>query len=81
MRILGKQGHLSNDSSASLIKEILHSDLQHIILGHLSKENNFPELAYQTVLYELEQTETWGTLDTRLMVAKREEPSELLQIN
>ena len=50
-------------------------------LLNFCKENNFPELAYQTVLYELEQTETWGTLDTRLMVAKRDEPSELLQIN
>ena len=30
---------------------------------------------------ELEKTETWGTLDTRLMVASRDEPTELLKIN
>ena len=81
MRILGNKGHLSNTSCADLIKEILHKDLKHLVLGHLSRENNFPQLAYRTVLDELEKTETWGTLDTRLMVASRDEPTELLKIN
>ena len=81
MRILGNKGHLSNTSCADLIKEILHKDLKHLVLGHLSRENNFPQLAYSTVLDELEKTETWGTLDTRLMVASRDEPTELLKIN
>ena len=80
MRILGNKGHLSNTSCADLIKEILHKDLKHLVLGHLSRENNFPQLAYRTVLDELEKTETWGTLDTRL-VASRDEPTELLKIN
>ena len=81
MRILGNKGHLSNTSCADLIKEILHKDLKHLVLGHLSRENNFPQLAYRKVLDELEKTETWGTLDTRLMVASRDEPTELLKIN
>lgn len=81
MRILGNKGHLSNTSCADLIKEILHKDLKHLVLGHLSRENNFPQLAYRTVLDELEKTETWGTLDTRLMVASRDEPTELLKMN
>ncbi|MCH5252365.1 MAG: MBL fold metallo-hydrolase [Lachnospiraceae bacterium] len=80
MRILGDKGHLSNDSCARLIKELLHPGLQHIMLGHLSKENNFPELAYQTVSYELEQSETWNRLSTRLLVANRFEPTEMLII-
>ncbi len=80
MRILGDRGHLSNDASARLIKEILHPGMQHIMLGHLSKENNFPELAYQTVQYELDQSETWSAMDTKLLVAKRYEPTELLEI-
>ncbi len=80
MRILGDKGHLSNDSCARLIRELLHPGLQHIILGHLSKENNFPELAYQTVSYELEQSEMWKRLDTRLLVAERFKPTEMLSI-
>ncbi|MCI5730689.1 MAG: MBL fold metallo-hydrolase, partial [Eubacterium sp.] len=71
MRILGERGHLSNDASARLIQEILHPGLQHVVLGHLSQENNFPELAYQTVSYELENNPVWNKLDTELLVANR----------
>ena len=80
LRILGDRGHLSNDASARLIKEILHPDLRHIMLGHLSKENNFPELAYRTVSYELEQSETWNRMDAELSVAKRFEPTGSIDI-
>lgn len=80
MRILGERGHLSNDASARLIKEILHPGLQNIILGHLSKENNFPELAYQTVSYELEKCETWNRMNTELLVANRFEPTRMVTI-
>jgi len=31
----------------------VHDKMKYILLGHLSKENNFPELAYQTVIDEL----------------------------
>ncbi len=81
MRILGDKGHLSNDASARLIREILHNDLQYIVLGHLSKENNFPELAYQTVLYELEQSRSWKPDQTEMLVANRFEPTKRLIIN
>lgn len=80
MRILGERGHLSNDASARLIQELLHPGLQYILLGHLSKENNFPELAYRTVAYELEQNPVWSTMETELLVANRQEPTKLLTI-
>ena len=63
-----------------MIQELLHPGLQHILLGHLSKENNFPELAYQTVSYELEQNPVWNTMETELLVANRQEPTRLLTI-
>lgn len=80
MRILGERGHLSNDTTARLIKRLLHPGLQHILLGHLSKENNFPELAYRTVAYELENDPVWNRMETKLLVANRYEPTELLTI-
>lgn len=80
MRILGEKGHLSNDASARLIEKVLHPGLQYILLGHLSKENNFPELAYKTVSYELEQNPVWNQMDTELLVANRMEPTKLLTI-
>lgn len=80
MRILGNKGHLSNDASARLIERLLHPGLQHVVLGHLSQENNFPELAYNTVSYELEQNELWQKMDAELLVAHRKEPTRLLTI-
>lgn len=80
MRILGEQGHLSNDACARFVQELLHPKLQHVVLGHLSQENNFPELAYNTVSYELEQNDIWKSLNTELLVAPRNKPARLLTI-
>lgn len=52
-RILGERGHLSNESSGRLLGEVLHDNFKAVVLGHLSKENNFPELAYETVRLEV----------------------------
>ena len=41
-RVLSRQGHLSNESCAALIKEIYHQDLKTIYLAHLSEECNHP---------------------------------------
>ncbi len=78
-RVLGERGHLSNDHSARLILELLHEGLQYVMLGHLSKENNYPELAYETIRYELNQ-QTSDTPFFELRVAGRDEPSDLVVI-
>lgn len=52
-RILGEKGHLSNELSGQLLSEVLHDDFKAIFLGHLSKENNYPKLAYETVRLEV----------------------------
>ncbi len=44
-RIKGRQGHLSNKASQELLKELINDDLKHVILAHLSEENNTPEKA------------------------------------
>ncbi len=48
-RIISDHGHLSNDACALLARELAASGTGQIILGHLSRENNCPELAQQTV--------------------------------
>ncbi len=52
-RILGGRGHLSNELCGQLLGKILHDGFGGVMLGHLSKENNFPELAYETVRLEI----------------------------
>ena len=48
-RILSDRGHLSNAACAALAQELEQSGTRYMILGHLSRENNRPELALRTV--------------------------------
>lgn len=48
-RVSGELGHLSNEDAGRVISEVLSGNNENILLGHLSRENNFPELAHQTV--------------------------------
>jgi len=44
-RVLGRQGHLSNDMCCELLTAVAGETLQHVFLAHLSEECNNPELA------------------------------------
>ncbi len=48
-RVLSEFGHMSNDLAGNLLSKVLKKGSEIVLLGHLSKENNFPELAYKTV--------------------------------
>lgn len=48
-RILSERGHLSNENCASLAVALAERGTRYFILGHLSRENNSPSLALQTV--------------------------------
>ena len=48
-RILSNDGHLSNLAAAKILHDICGNNLSHVFLGHLSKENNLPYMALDTV--------------------------------
>ncbi len=48
-RILSDRGHLSNDASAEIAAFLVRTGTKNIMLAHLSEENNYPELALDTV--------------------------------
>ncbi|MCK4934658.1 MAG: MBL fold metallo-hydrolase [Simkaniaceae bacterium] len=48
-RVLGRQGHISNETCAELLKEISHKGLKHVYLAHLSEECNNPDVALEKV--------------------------------
>ena len=78
-RVLGKLGHLSNELTGRLLCNILHGDLKHVVLGHLSKENNYEELARETVKLEVTMGDTsFNGDDVPLMVASRDRISKIL---
>ena len=80
-RILGNRGHLSNELSGRLLSELLHDKMQAVVLGHLSKENNLPELAYETVRLEITMAENeYKATDFPISVANRSEVSSLIHI-
>lgn len=79
-RIAGPTGHLSNEIAGKTISYLLKSGLKNAMLGHLSKESNFPELAYQTVMDELITNENFDKDCLGLNVASRNSPSKLITI-
>lgn len=80
-RILGNYGHLSNENAGRLLNHILHDNLKNILLGHLSKENNYEELAYETVKVEISQGDhQYQASDFSIVVAKRDCMSDIITI-
>lgn len=77
-RIASDLGHLSNESCAREALRLVKSGTTRLILGHLSKENNMPILAYETIKSELEMAQIKHGGDYLLSVAKRCEPSEMI---
>ena len=75
-RILGDKGHISNENSGKLITKLWNEDMKHIFLGHLSDENNMPELALETVRCELLMKHKNYENFTKIEVASRDKPSE-----
>ena len=78
-RIRGPIGHLSNQDAGKTISCLLHSGLKQAMLGHLSKESNFPELAYKTVIEDL-IANNYDENSLNLYVAKRDEQSKIINI-
>lgn len=75
-RIRSSVGHLSNDDCALTCAHLLECGVKHIILGHLSLDNNTPQVAYQTTEEALVMKGARIGYDVTLEVASRFEPSQ-----
>lgn len=73
-RILSDVGHLSNVACGDFIVELIKSGTTRFVLGHLSKENNIPSLAYRTSKSALDCIGATENRDYILKVAGFEEP-------
>ena len=78
-RISGPNGHLSNDVAGKTISYLAKNGLNTVMLGHLSKENNFPELAYKTVVEHLIKNNI-NNDNFKLSVADRYNVSPIIDI-
>ena len=77
-RIQGKSGHMSNFDTSKAVRELYENGTSNFVLGHLSKENNFPELAYQTVLNEINLSSC--NTPFSLTVAKRDDVDDMIEL-
>ncbi|MDD9302829.1 MAG: MBL fold metallo-hydrolase [Desulfobacter sp.] len=73
-RIKSRTGHLSNQETRDLVAELLHQDLDHLILAHLSEENNCPDKAAHEVRKGLNGN------DTALYVAGPDRPGKMIHL-
>lgn len=74
-RIDGENGHLCNDDCAKTMVALCKAGTKHFILGHLSKENNLPQVAERTVLRAMEEEDLFRDRDFTLQVANRYIPT------
>jgi len=80
-RILGKRGHLSNESCGQFLSQLLHDNFSSVLLGHLSKENNLEELAYETVRVEVSMADNpYKAEDFSMGIAKRDCVSPMIRL-
>lgn len=79
-RILGELGHLSNEMAGKVVAYLADKGTRNFFLGHLSKENNFPELAYETVRNILREKNIDIEKDIRLSVALRDRAGQVVEM-
>lgn len=75
-RVDGPTGHLSNDDAATIIESVRHGGLRHVVLAHLSRTNNEPELSIRSAQRAL------GLMSGRVHVSvgRHDRPGELIRL-
>jgi phosphoribosyl 1,2-cyclic phosphodiesterase len=73
-RVGGDEGHLSNDETAEILREVVHEGLERVILVHLSEENNEKEIVLETA------SEVLNSYSTEIVVSSQYSPTELFTL-
>ena len=76
-RILSDKGHLSNYDSAKYLSSFIGNNTKCIILAHLSEDNNTEELAYNTLIERLNDSDTHVD---NIIIAKQNKETELVKL-
>ncbi len=81
-RILGEEGHLSNEAAGHCIASLMKAKekARCVLLAHLSRDNNCPEMAEQTVLNILEENDWQNGRDIYVKTINRNEISLIYEI-
>ena len=79
-RILGDEGHLSNEEGADALMDVIGPRTKEIFLGHRSQHNNMRSLAHLTVASMMEQHDFGVDHDFKLADAEPATPSQLITL-
>ena len=78
-RIDGPRGHLSNTASAEVVEFLSQTGTRQIMLSHLSKENNSPDIAFTSITGILKEHGIIEGVDIKIDVA-RETPTSIFRL-
>jgi phosphoribosyl 1,2-cyclic phosphodiesterase len=75
-RVRSRKGHLSNEEGAKFLSEVNHSDFKLVVLGHISENNNSPELAIKAAQKAISKSPG----DPKLFAANQWEPTPVFEL-
>lgn len=78
-RILSDTGHLSNEVCSEVAAQLVERGTTRLFLGHLSMENNIPDLAYQTSYAAIHETGAVLNSDYMLKVNPKENLEDIIR--
>jgi phosphoribosyl 1,2-cyclic phosphodiesterase len=76
-RIMSRHGHLSNDAAAGVVRDIASARFRHVVLAHLSRDCNRPELAHKAVTDKLRHI---SADHIRITVSTQQQPTDLINL-
>lgn len=79
-RVMSNIGHLSNEAAAKFAVELIKNGAENLLLAHLSRENNFPALAFETSNHILTENGMKIGKDANLEVLMRDDRSKLYNL-
>jgi phosphoribosyl 1,2-cyclic phosphodiesterase len=79
-RVKSDHGHLGNHQTAAFLAENISDNLTHICLAHLSKNNNTPEIALQSLRQAFFERGIVAENQLHISVLKRNIPSDVIRL-
>jgi len=79
-RIKSDNGHLGNHQTSVFLADIINDNLSHICLAHLSKNNNTPEIALQTLRQTLAERGIILNGQQQISILNRNMPTEMIRL-
>jgi len=76
-RIRGQEGHLSNQQAGELLEAVAHESLKKVVLAHISKENNLPDIAFEEAQGALSKC---SVSNTKILISRQDRPLPILDV-